>query len=139
MGRRAAARRGDSPGTQGLTLDAGALIALERADPRVRSLVRKVLDAGRTVRIPAGALAQAWRGTPRQQPLWLLIADAGVSIAPLDPDQALAVGRLLASTRSRDVIDASVVLTARKHSDSVVTSDPDDLHRLDPTLPIIDV
>ena len=53
--------------------------------------------------------------------------------------QGFIVYVLLAATGSRDAIDASVVLTARERRHWVVTSDPDDLHRLDPDLPVIAV
>jgi len=36
--------------------------------------------------------------------------------------------------RTRDVVDASVVVAARSHQCAVVTGDPDDLLALDPTL-----
>jgi hypothetical protein len=47
---------------------------------------------------------------------------------------ASGVGRLLAASGSSDIADAHVVLCARKFNTSVVTSDPDDLRALDPTL-----
>lgn len=38
---------------------------------------------------------------------------------------------------TRDVVDASVALLARRHHAVVVTSDPDDLGRVDPSLPLV--
>jgi hypothetical protein len=37
------------------------------------------------------------------------------------------------------VIDATVVLCARSHANTVVTSDPADLRRLDPKLRLIEI
>ncbi len=45
----------------GVTLDAGALIAIERADRRMQALLDEAHAAGLPIDVPAGALAQAWR------------------------------------------------------------------------------
>jgi hypothetical protein len=42
----------------GITFDAGGLIALERNDRRVLSLIRTALDGGGRIQLPATALAQ---------------------------------------------------------------------------------
>jgi len=56
---------------------------------------------------------------------------------PLDRVDATAVGRLLAGSGTSDVVDAHVVHCARRRAQQVVTSDPDDLRRLDPTLGLL--
>lgn len=114
-----------------LVLDAGALIAFERGDRRVRAL----LAEARRIVIPAGALGQAWRDGRRQVPLRALCDSSKAEVVPLDRLRAEAAGVLCARAGTSDVIDASVVLTARQQKDAVVvTSDPDDLRRLDPSL-----
>jgi len=116
-----------------LVLDAGALIAFERGDPRMRALLA---EAKRVV-VPAGALGQAWRDGRRQVPLRALCNSARTHVVPLDRPRAEAAGTLCARARTSDVIDASVVLAARQEQSSVViTSDPDDMRRLDPALRI---
>src|SRR5436309_3373233 len=50
----------------GATLDTGALIAIERGSRRMQALLDEAAAAGAELAVPAGALAQAWRGTPRQ-------------------------------------------------------------------------
>lgn len=115
-----------------LVLDAGALIAFERGDPRLRALL---LEAKRLV-IPAGALAQAWRDGKRQVPLRALCNSSKTEIIPLDRACAEAAGVLCGRARTSDVVDASVVLAGRQVRGVVVTSDPVDLHRLDPLLPV---
>ena len=136
MGRRAARRHGPTPGQaeEGLTLDAGALIALERTSSKVTALLDRAVSVGWPIAVPAAALAQAWRASPRQHRLALLLTDDGVEVSPVGLQEALAIGALLADTRTSDVVDASVVLTARKRRHRVVTSDPADLRRLDPSL-----
>jgi predicted nuclease of predicted toxin-antitoxin system len=49
---------------------------------------------------------------------------------------AEATGILCGRAGTSDAVDASVVLTARRERAVVVTSDADDLHRLDPTLAV---
>ena len=57
-------------------------------------------------------------------------------MAALDRVLAQAVGRLCRRRGTTDVVDASVVIAARLALAVVVTSDPGDLRRLDPSLPI---
>ena len=49
-------------------------------------------------------------------------------------EEAQAAGVLCGKSKTRDVIDASVVLLGRRHRAKVVTSDPKDLLRIDPSL-----
>jgi predicted nucleic acid-binding protein len=63
----------------------------------------------------------------------------GVEIVPLDAQLARACGELCAATGSSDIVDASVVILARERRDPIVTSDPDDLRRLDPAARIVPV
>ena len=141
MGRRAAATRGLVAGGQaeGLTLDAGALIALERSHERLLALIDRLVGIGGAIAIPAAALSQAWRASSRQHALAVLLTDDGVEVPGLDLRQALTVGALLAATGTSDVVDASVVVTARERRHCVVTSDADDLRRLDSSLTLIEI
>ena len=45
----------------GITLDTGALIALDRGDKRMIALLRQALAQGCAFRVPSGVLGQAWR------------------------------------------------------------------------------
>jgi hypothetical protein len=127
------ARRAQLPG---LTLDAGALIALDRGDRRMIALLRQALAEGRAFRVPAGVVAQAWRDGRRQVTLARFLRGTEVSVVPLDEGLSRAAGELCGLTGTADVIDASVVLVARGGSDIIVTSDPSDLRRLDPAAAI---
>lgn len=51
---------------------------------------------------------------------------------------ARAAGVLCGTAGTTDVIDASVVLTARRRDATVISSDRADLEILDPTIPIVD-
>ena len=121
----------------GLSLDTGALIAGERGDVRVFDLLDQALRAGLDVHIVPGVLAQAWRGGARQARLSKLVHADGVQVVVMDEEVALAVGELCGRTRHADIVDVHVVLHAREHGHRVITSDPDDLRRVDPTLPLI--
>jgi hypothetical protein len=120
-----------------VTLDAGALIALDRNDRRVIALVVRAAERGSRLTIPAGALAQAVREPARQVRLARLIRQPTTHVAALDRVDATHVGRLLAVSGTSDVVDAHVVVCARRAGQSVVTSDPDDLRSLDPSLSFI--
>lgn len=67
--RRHAPRPHRAPGTlqlmAGLTYDTGALIAAERGDQAIWGLHRPALQRGNAPTVPAGVLAQAWRGRPQ--------------------------------------------------------------------------
>jgi hypothetical protein len=117
-----------------LTFDAGALIALEHGDGRMRSLIRHASASGALIYVPAPVLAQVWRGNPSEAPVAALLKKDTVSVPVLDGSTARAVGRLCGRRGSADIVDASVVLCARLTGSVVVTSDPDDLRHLDPTL-----
>jgi hypothetical protein len=117
---------------RGLTLDTGALIALERKDARMNALLKRMLVHPEAIlHIPAGALAQAFRNGSRQVRLVRLLKERQTRIVNLDEDMALAVGILLGRRKASDVVDASVVLCARLHRQAVITGDADDLHCLD--------
>ena len=124
---------------KGLTLDTGALLALERGDSRVRALLRRVLETGLPLSVPAGVVAQAWRGGPRQARVARLLADPNVHVAPLDDMTARAVGLLCGRSRHRDIVDVHVALLAQEQGHTVVTSDPEDLSAVHPSLPLITV
>ncbi len=119
-----------------IVLDAGALIAFERGDARMRALVREALRTGARLIVPAGVLGQVWRGSPRQAPLRALMKGPTTTVPVVDQVLAEAAGVLCGRTSTSDVIDASVVLVARRDRAVVVTSDFDDLRRLDAGLPL---
>jgi predicted nucleic acid-binding protein len=121
----------------GITLDAGGLIALDRNDRRVIVLLERARQTGTRVTVPASALAQAIRQPPRQARLARLIRQPTTDVVPLDRVDATNVGRLLAASDTVDVVDAHVVICARRTGQRVVTSDPDDLRRLDPTVGLV--
>ena len=123
----------------GITFDAGGLIALERNNRRVLAILDTALEDGDRIVVPATALAQVIRNPARQVRLWRMIQFEKTEVIPLDGSQAQAVGALLARTGTSDITNAHVVLCAQTAGHAVVTSDPFDMRRLDPTLRVIAV
>ena len=123
----------------GVTLDAGGLIAVDRNDRQITVLLARAAETRARVTIPTSALAQAVRRPERQVRLARLVRQPTTDVIPLDRVDATNVGRLLAASGTADVVDAHVVVCARRAHQRVVTSDPDDLRRLDPTLEILRV
>ena len=121
----------------GVTLDAGALVALDRDDRRVIALLARAAEVGGRVTVPATALAQAIRAPARQARLSRLVRQPGTSLEPLDGADATRVGLLLAASGTRDIADAHVVVCARRHGDAIVTGDVEDLRRLDARVRLI--
>lgn len=104
----------------GVTYDTGALIAAERMDRRIWTLHRRALDSRLIPTVPAGVLAQAWRGGPQPELSRLL---AGCRVEELDEPRARSTGSACAVAGTSDVVDASVVIGASARGDLVVTSD----------------
>ncbi len=123
----------------GVTLDAGALIALDRNDRRVLTLIARATERGMRITIPATALAQAIRHPARQARLSRLIRQAGTDLVALDGPDATAVGMLLARSGTADIVDAHVVVCAQRAGQAVITSDAADLERLAPALQLVAV
>jgi hypothetical protein len=123
----------------GITLDAGALIALERGDGRMIALLSESVRQNRRFRVPAGVLGQTWRDGRRQSVFARFLRAEEVTIVPLDAPMARAAGELCGTKGTSDVIDASVVITARQHGDRIVTSDVSDLKRLDSKSALISI
>jgi predicted nucleic acid-binding protein len=123
----------------GITLDTGALIALDRGDKRLIALLARALAQRIRFRVPAGVVGQAWRNGRAQVTLGRFLRIGEVEIVPLDDLFARACGELCGATNTADIIDASVVILAKGRGDRIVTSDPQDLRRLDPNCRVIGI
>ena len=114
-------------------LDAGAFIAAERRDRVMTELVRRFAEERTPLVTSAGVVAQVWRdGSRAQVPIAFLLRRT--TVVDLTRSVAKVIGRVLGATRTKDPIDAHVVLLARERGWTVLSSDPDDLRRIDPTL-----
>ncbi|HET7542619.1 MAG TPA: PIN domain-containing protein [Polyangiaceae bacterium] len=117
----------------GVVLDAGVFIALERRNRVLVALVNRFVKTDTPLVTSAGVVAQVWRGgAERQAPLAYLLQHT--TVLPLDYPVAKILGRMLGASGSADPVDAHLALLARQRNWPVLTSDPDDLLAIDPTL-----
>ena len=121
----------------GATLDSGALIAFERGQRDVIALMARALERGVRLAVPAGVVAQVWRDGSRQARLARLLASPIIDIVALDDRAGRAVGQLLGTGGTTDVVDASVAWCARQRGHVVVTSDVEDVKAIDPSLRVV--
>jgi hypothetical protein len=111
-----------------LVLDAGALVAVERADRETVALIKQELLAGRAPTTHGGVIGQVWRGgAGRQANLARLLP--GLDIAALNDSLGRRAGVLLGRARMNDVVDAALVLLA-VDGDVLLTSDASHLELL---------
>ena len=120
-------------------LDAGALIALERGSQRMLALLVVLTRDQRQAYVPAGVVAQVWRGSARQHHLARLLATDAVSADTMDEATARAVGVLLGRSGASDVVDGHVALLGLRTRGTVLTSDAEDIRRIAPGLDIVPV
>ena len=123
----------------GVTLDSGALIALQKGSKRAVALLDRVARNQGAVFVPAGVLAQVWREGGRQAIVARLLSARETTVVPLDEVTARAVGVLCGRCGHSDIVDVSVALCAREHDTPVVTSDPGDIRLIDPSLRLFDI
>lgn len=121
----------------GLTLDSGALIAFEKGDERLRALLRHAVERGVALHVVPGVIAQTWRSAPRQARLASFLNSAEVQVPRFDALTARAVGQVCGTSGRADIVDVHVALDAGLNDHAVVTSDPKDIAKVDPTLVLI--
>ena len=109
-----------------IVLDAGAFVALDRGDARMRARMIAAQKLGLDIVTTSPVVGQVWRNA-RQ--VMLARALLMTRIDPPDDAAARRAGTLLAATGTSDVIDALVIVMARD-DDTIITSDPDDLRLL---------
>ncbi len=121
----------------GVVLDAGALIAIDRRSEEIQTLLKTVRRSNLLVAVPANVITQAWRDGARQALLAKFLAEPWVRVVAVDEQLAKAAGTLLAKSGHSDAVDASVVATAVKLGlRRIVTSDPGDIAAIGPDLEI---
>ena len=120
--------------TNAITFDTGALIAIERRSKRMQALLDEIDRREWEIAVPAGAVAQAWRGGPRSARIAALLSDVRSEVVALDDPVARAVGLLCGRSGHANVVDVSVAICARQRNHQVITSDPEDLRAVDPDL-----
>jgi predicted nucleic acid-binding protein len=110
----------------GITLDTGALIALERRKQRMKEIVERTLTRNQPIVVPADVVGEWWRGRTDVRTSIL----ESVEIEPLTEPLAKLAGEALAAIKGATLVDAIVMASAASRGDIVYTSDVDDLERL---------
>lgn len=119
----------------GLTLDTGALIALERGRHRMRRVFAVAVRDGIRVTVPVAVVLEWWRKRTD-------LADeilAAVDVEALDVGLAKTAGEALAAVSRATAVDAVVMASAARRGDVVYTSDFDDLELLRAHFPSVRV
>lgn len=120
--------------SNGLTLDCGALIAIERHDRRATALVESMLRRGGRVTVPTAVVVEWWRG--QRGPIARLL-DA-FDVESLDAELARLAGQALALVPTGpSAVDAVVVASAARRGDAVLTGDLEDLEALTAVFPAV--
>jgi len=125
----------------GVTLDTGALIAMERRKPRGTMLLRAAKEQRAELFATTPVIAEWWRGrTDRREDI-----KRSVTVVPLSLAAAEAAGMVLGRIRDTRMraglaIDVMVMAFAALHGSGVVyTSDVEDLTRLSTYFPSVRV
>ncbi len=118
-----------------ITLDTGALIALERRRLRMRQILERALVLDQRITVPADVVAEWWRGRTDVREAILRCVD----VEPLSEQLAKVAGEALAHLPGATLVDAIVMASASSRGGVVYTSDVDDLERLRSRFPSVRV
>ena len=115
----------------GVTLDTGALIGLERRTERMKAVLARIAARQLPVTVPAVVVAEWYRG----QRDWRRVLDLAKRVEPTTEALARVAGAALKATAGRNAIDAIVMASAAQRGDVVYTSDVPDLEALSRAFP----
>lgn len=120
---------------RGITLDTGALVAIERRKPRGNRLLELAKQRLAVLSVPVPVVTEWWRGRTDVRERILDV----VNVEPL----SLAVAKLAGLARTRvpksTAVDAIVMAFAASRGDVVFTAHADDLERLRAFFPSVRV
>ncbi|MEI6622894.1 MAG: PIN domain-containing protein [Actinomycetes bacterium] len=114
----------------GYVFDAGPLIGIEKRSSVMLAIVDGLKQSEVSVHVPATVLAQVWRGGHRQASLAKFLKADHVHVEALSRTIALASGVLCQQAGCKDIVDASVIVMARKLGVPVLTGDEKGLTKL---------
>jgi predicted nucleic acid-binding protein len=100
----------------GFTFDTGALIALERGDYRMRTVLKLARADSVRVVVPTVVLGEWWRGRTKARELLV----ASVQLEPLSESLAKLAGEALAKVRKATFVDAVVMASAAQRETSSI-------------------
>ena len=117
---------------RGLTLDTGALVALETKNTnspqsrRVRAVIRAAQERGALVTVPSPVIIEWWRG--QRGPAARLLDE--FETPGLERTDAEEAGLALVGVTGPSPTDAAVMAGAAKRRDNVLTADYEDMRKL---------
>jgi predicted nucleic acid-binding protein len=120
---------------RGITLDTGALVAIERRKQRGVQLLELAKQRLAVLSVPVPVVSEWWRGRTDVRDR---ILDA-VNVEPLALSVAKSAGLAMARVPKSTAVDAIVMAFAASRGDVVFTGDPDDLERLRAFFPSVRV
>lgn len=120
---------------RGLTLDTGALVAIERRKQRGNQLLELAKQRLAVLAVPIPVIAEWWRGRTDVRERILEV----VNVEPLSLAVAKAAGEAQANIPGSTAIDAVVMAFAASRGDVVFTGDTKDLERLRSFFPTVRV
>ena len=120
---------------RGITLDTGALVAIERRKQRGTQLLELARQRLAVLSVPVPVIAEWWRGRTdvRERILDVL------NVEPLSLVVAKSAGEAQASVARSTAVDAIVMAFAASRGDVVFTGDTRDLERLRAFFPTVRV
>jgi len=120
---------------RGITLDTGALVAIERRKQRGTQLLELARQRLAVLSVPVPVIAEWWRGRTDVRERILDV----VNVEPLSLAVAKAAGEAQASVAWSTALDAIVMAFAASRGDVVFTGDTVDLDRLRAFFPTVRV
>ncbi len=120
---------------RGITLDAGALVAIERRKLRGTRLLELAQQRLAVLAVPVPVVAEWWRGRTDVRERML----ACINVEPLSLAVARSAGEAIAKLPRATALDAIVMAFAASRGDVVFTQDPDALERLRAVFPAVRV
>lgn len=120
---------------RGITLDTGALVAIERRKQRGNQLLELAKQRQAVLSVPVPVVTEWWRGRTDVRERILDV----VNVEPLSLAVAKAAGLALKSVPKATAVDAIVMAFAASRGDVVFTSDLHDLERLRAYFPSVRV
>ena len=111
-----------------LVLDAGAFVAVERANRAMVARLRAAERGGLVLKSNGAVVAQVWRDASGRQALLSRLLRS-VDVRAVDRALGQGAGVLLGRAGRGDAVDATVVAIANA-GDRIATSDPEDIRAL---------
>ncbi len=118
-----------------ITLDTGALIAIERRKQRALRIFKQAVEDDMLMVIPSVVVAEWWRARTDVRDALLRSA----LIEHTDDELVKIAGLAQAAVRKATTVDALVMASAARRGGVVYTSDVDDLERLRAFFPAVRV